>query len=64
MLKKITSLTLAFSGLLCGLSLTPIHLCLALSTSYFQAPLPRIVLRLLIPIAFIAAAGIIAALFF
>ena len=55
--------TLAFSGLLCGLYLTPVHLCLALSASYFQAPLSRIIIRLLIPIAFIAAAGILAALF-
>ena len=55
--------TLAFSGLLCGLYLTPVHLCLALSASYFQAPLYKIILRLLIPIAFIAAAGIVSAIF-
>ena len=54
--------TLAFSGLLCGLCLTPVHLCLSLSASYFRAPLPIIIARLLLPAAFIAAAGIASAL--
>jgi integral membrane protein (TIGR00529 family) len=54
--------TLAFSGLLCGLYLTPVHLCLTLSASYFQAPLGKIIWLLLGPISFIAAAGILAAL--
>lgn len=44
--------TLAFSGLLFGLLLTPVHLCLPLSAGYFQIPLPRIVSRLLAPSAF------------
>jgi uncharacterized protein len=48
---------LAFSGLVCGLLLTPIHLCLALSATYFEAPLMRIIMLLLAPTAFIAAAG-------
>lgn len=53
--------TLAFSGLLCGLYLTPVHLCLSLSASYFQAPLGKIIWLLAGPISFIAAAGILAA---
>jgi hypothetical protein len=54
--------TLAFSGLLCGLYLTPVHLCLSLSASYFEAPLGKIIWLLIGPISFIAAAGIIAAI--
>ena len=56
--------TLAFSGLLCGLLLTPVHLCISLSAGYFQAPLPRILARLLLPTGFIGAAGIVSAIFF
>lgn len=56
--------TLAFSGLACGLLITPVHLCLALSASYFETPLTRIVLRLLGPVVFVAAAGILMAVFF
>jgi integral membrane protein (TIGR00529 family) len=56
--------TLAFSGLICGVLATPVHLCLSLSASYFEAPLVRIVLKLLCPLAFVAAAGILMALFF
>jgi integral membrane protein (TIGR00529 family) len=59
---KIGLQTLAFSGLMCGLLLTPVHLCLALSASYFEAPLPRIVLKLLGPVAFVATAGVLMAL--
>ena len=40
---KVQLQTLAFSGLLCGLFLTPVHLCLSLSASYFEAPLVKIV---------------------
>jgi hypothetical protein len=54
--------TLAFSGIICGLALTPIHLCLALSASYFEAPLLRIIIRMAGPILFVAAAGILMAL--
>ncbi len=54
---------LAFSGLICGLLLTPVHLCLALSASYFEAPLMKIVVKLLGPVAFVAAGGILAAVF-
>ncbi|HUW18761.1 MAG TPA: DUF401 family protein [Sedimentisphaerales bacterium] len=56
--------TLAFSGLICGLLVTPVHLCLALSASYFEAPLTRIIIRLLGPVVFVAAAGILMALLF
>jgi len=56
--------TLAFSGLLCGLYITPVHLCLALSASYFDAPLGRIVLKILPSVCFIAAAGVAMALLF
>ena len=54
--------TLAFSGLVCGLLMTPVHLCLALSASYFETSLPKIVVRILAPIIFIACAGIIMAI--
>jgi hypothetical protein len=54
---------LAFSGLICGLLLTPVHLCLALSASYFEAPLIRIVVKLLGPVAIVAAGGVLAATF-
>jgi integral membrane protein (TIGR00529 family) len=56
--------TLAFSGLICGLLLTPVHLCLALSATYFKAPLTTIVIKLLCPVAFVAAAGILMAVLF
>jgi len=54
--------TLAFSGLACGLLLTPVHLCMALSASYFEAPLMKIVVKLLGPVIFVAAAGVLMAL--
>lgn len=53
--------TLAFSGLLTGLYLTPVHLCLSLSASYFDAPLDKLIAILIPPVACLAAAGIIAA---
>lgn len=56
--------TLAFSGLVCGLLLTPVHLCMALSASYFKTPLAKIVLRLLGPVVFVAGAGVLMAVFF
>jgi len=59
---KVQLQTLAFSGLLCGLFLTPVHLCLTLSASYFESPLMKIVVKLLGPVVFVAAAGILAAL--
>ena len=60
---KIGLETLAFSGLVCGLLMTPVHLCLALSASYFEAPLPKIVSKIFVPIICIACAGILMAFF-
>ena len=53
---------LAFSGLLCGLFLTPVHLCVALSVSYFEVPLGKVIAKLIGPVIFIAAAGVLMAL--
>lgn len=55
--------TLAFAGLACGLLITPVHLCLTLSASYFQTSLGKIMLRLLGPTLFVAAAGVLMAMF-
>ena len=54
--------TLAFAGVVFGLAISPIHLCLALSASYFNAPLIRIILRVLPPALCVAAAGLAMAL--
>lgn len=54
--------TLAFAGLVFGLMVSPIHLCLALSASYFRASLPRIILKVLLPALCVAAAGFAMAL--
>ncbi len=61
---KIALETLAFSGLICGLLLTPVHLCLALSGTYFESSLTKIIPRLLIPTAFVAGAGVFMAIVF
>ncbi|MCP4452535.1 MAG: DUF401 family protein [Planctomycetes bacterium] len=61
---KIGLETLAFSGVICGLFLTPVHLCLALSCTYFETSFAKIVPRLLIPVGFVAGAGILMALCF
>jgi len=55
--------TLAFAGLVCGLLITPVHLCLALSASYFKTSLPGIILKVLGPTLFVAAAGVLMAIF-
>ncbi|MHC4536472.1 MAG: DUF401 family protein [Planctomycetota bacterium] len=55
--------TLAFSGMIFGLWLTPVHLCIALSASFFQTSLLKIIFKLLLPSAAVAAAGILLALF-
>ncbi len=55
---------LAFSGLIVGLSLTPIHLCLSLSASYFETSLIRIILKLLPSAAAVAGAGLLMAVLF
>lgn len=49
--------TLAFAGLVVGLALSPIHLCLALSASYFKTPLLQIILKVLPAALCVAAAG-------
>ena len=49
--------TLAFAGLVFGLAISPIHLCLALSASYFKTPLVGIILRVLPAALCVAAAG-------
>ena len=56
--------TLAISGVVCGLLLTPVHLCMALSAGYFETPLAGIIVRLLGPLIFVAGAGILMAVFF
>jgi len=54
--------TLAFAGVVFGLAISPIHLCLALSASYFNTSLLRIILRVLPPALCVVAAGIAMAL--
>jgi hypothetical protein len=53
--------TLAFAGIVCALLITPVHLCLALSASYFKASLAKIILKVLGPALFVAAAGVLMA---
>jgi hypothetical protein len=55
--------TLAFSGVLFGLWLTPVHLCLPLSASYFQTSLLKIIWKLVLPTAAVAVAGALLAVF-
>ena len=49
--------TLAFSGVFCGLMVTPVHLCLALSAGYFKVSIIDIVAKLIWPVVAVAAAG-------
>jgi uncharacterized protein len=49
--------TLAFAGLAFGLAVSPIHLCMALSASYFKTPLLQIILKVLPAALCVAAAG-------
>ena len=49
---------LAFAGIMTGLSITPIHLCLPLSAAYFETPLGKIIAKAIPPALCIAAAGI------
>jgi integral membrane protein (TIGR00529 family) len=55
---------LAFSGLLFGLWLTPVHLCVALSASYFESSLLKIIIKLFLPAAGVVLAGILMFVFF
>jgi integral membrane protein (TIGR00529 family) len=61
---KLALEVLAFSGLVCGIYSTPVHLCLALSAGYFEAPLGKIIIKVLGPLLCIAAAGMLIAAFF
>jgi integral membrane protein (TIGR00529 family) len=54
---------LAFSGLLFGLWLTPVHLCLSLSASFFKTSIMKIIFKLLLPAVAVAITGILLALF-
>jgi uncharacterized protein len=54
---------LAFSGLLVGLWITPVHLCLSLSASFFQTSLLKIITKLLLPTIAVAITGILLAFF-
>ena len=54
--------TLAFAGVVFGLAISPIHLCLALSASYFKTPLLRIIWKVLPPALCVAGAGFALAL--
>ena len=56
--------TLAFSGLLFGLWITPVHLCLPLSASYFQTSLLKIILKTVLPATGVALVGALMAFFF
>ena len=49
--------TLAFAGLVFGLAISPIHLCLALSASYFKTSLVKIIVMVLPAALCVAAAG-------
>jgi integral membrane protein (TIGR00529 family) len=49
--------TLAFAGVVFGLMISPIHLCLALSASYFQTPLVQIIVKVLPGALCVAGAG-------
>jgi len=56
--------TLAFAGVLFGLWLTPVHLCLSLSASYFETSLIKIIAKLLLPTIGMAATAVLIAIFF
>ena len=53
---------LAFAGVICGLFVTPVHLCLALSASYFEVSLWRVLRLVLAPSLAVAAAAFAMAL--
>ncbi len=53
---------LGFGGVICGLLVTPVHLCLALSGGYFEVPLGRVLREILPPTLAVAAAAFAAAL--
>ena len=55
---------LGFAGVLCGLFISPVHLCLPLSASYFEAPFSQIVRHLILPTIIVAAAAVLMAMIF
>ena len=55
--------TLAFAGLLCGLFTTPVHLCLALSCSYFEVPFWALLRKQLGPVIVLAGAAVALVIF-
>jgi len=54
--------TLAFAGVVFGLAVSPIHLCLALSASYFNTSLMGIIWKVLPPALCVTGAGLLLAL--
>ena len=50
---------LAFAGVISGLLVTPVHLCLALSTGYFETSFSKIIIKLLPPTAFIIISAVL-----
>jgi integral membrane protein (TIGR00529 family) len=53
---------LGFAGVICGLLVTPVHLCLALSGTYFGVPLGSVLRQVLAPTIAVAAAAFAMAL--
>lgn len=53
---------LAFAGIMFGLAVSPIHLCVALSASYFNTPLLRVIWRILPAALCVTGAGLVLAL--
>lgn len=53
--------TLAYAGVICGWLTSPIHLCLSLSVSYFQASYTAILLKILGPTICILGVGLLMA---
>jgi len=53
--------TLAYAGVICGWLTSPIHLCMALSVSYFQTSYGEILLKILWPTLCILATGFLVA---
>jgi uncharacterized protein len=54
--------TLAFAAVIFGLAVSPIHLCIALSSTYFETSLTRIILKVLPPALCVAGAGFVVAI--
>jgi integral membrane protein (TIGR00529 family) len=55
--------TLAYGGVICGWLTSPIHLCMALTISYFQTSYEKILLTILWPTLSILAVGFLIAAF-